>query len=149
MHPCERSLPCPDASKRAAIWGQDALCDRRTFLAHSLSAAGALALGGCIRPRGTVDGLTVLDMQLGWLAGGDQLGEVAAKRLGFLEDEGIHLVIDPGGPHIDGVGIIASGRDRLGQVAWTGSDTILTSFRAECASGFPLPALSCHLRRSS
>jgi NitT/TauT family transport system substrate-binding protein len=56
-------------------------------------------------------------MQLGWLAGGNQLGEVVAKRLGFFEEEGIRLVIHPGGPHIDGVGIVASGRYRLGQVA--------------------------------
>ncbi len=33
-----------------------------------------------------MDGLTVLDMQLGWLAGGNQLGEVVAKRLGYLEE---------------------------------------------------------------
>ena len=56
-------------------------------------------------------------MQLGWLAGGNQLGEVVAKRLGYLEEEGIHLEIHPGGPHIDGVGIVASGRYQLGQVS--------------------------------
>jgi NitT/TauT family transport system substrate-binding protein len=67
--------------------------------------------------RGNVDGLTVLDMQLGWLAGGNQLGEVVAKRLGFFEEEGLRLEIRPGGPHIDGVGIVASGRYLLGEVA--------------------------------
>ena len=56
-------------------------------------------------------------MQLGWLTGSNQLGEVVAKRLGFLEEEGIFLDIHPGGPHIDGVGIVASGRYLLGQVA--------------------------------
>lgn len=56
-------------------------------------------------------------MQLGWLAGGNQLGEVVAKRLGYFEEEGIRLAIHPGGPHIDGVGIVASGRYGLGQVA--------------------------------
>ena len=54
---------------------------------------------------------------LGWLAGGNQLGEVVAKRLGYLEEEGLHLEIHPGGPHIDGVGIVASGRYQLGQVS--------------------------------
>ena len=63
-------------------------------------------------------------MQLGWLAGGNQLGEVVAKRLGYLEEEGIHLVIHPGGPHIDGVGIVASGRYKLGQVSSSGSRRI-------------------------
>ncbi len=56
-------------------------------------------------------------MQLGWLPGGNQLGEVVAKQLGYLEAEGVHLEIHPGGPHIDGVGIVASGRYRLGQVS--------------------------------
>lgn len=56
-------------------------------------------------------------MQLGWLVGGNQLGDVAAKRLGYLDEEGIRLEIHPGGPNIDGVAIVASGRYRLGQVA--------------------------------
>jgi NitT/TauT family transport system substrate-binding protein len=67
--------------------------------------------------RGDRNGLPLLDLQLGWLAGGNQLGEVVAKRLGFFEDEGLYLEIHPGGPHIDGVGIVASGRYRLGEVA--------------------------------
>jgi NitT/TauT family transport system substrate-binding protein len=56
-------------------------------------------------------------MQLGWLPGGNQLGEVVAKQLGYLEAEGLHLDIHPGGPHIDGVGIVASGRYQIGQVS--------------------------------
>ncbi len=91
--------------------------DRRTFFEHSLAAASGLALGACFSARQSVDGLTILDMQLGWLAGGNQLGEVVAKRLGYLEEEGIYLEIHPGGPHIAGVGIVASGRYKLGQVS--------------------------------
>lgn len=86
---------------------------RRDFLGHSLLAA----CGACLSARGEVDGLPVLDMQLGWLAGGNQLGEVVARRLGFFAHEGLHVEIHPGGPHIDGVGIVASGRYRVGQVA--------------------------------
>ena len=48
-------------------------------------------------------------MQLGWVPGGGQVGEVVAKRLGFYEREGIDLKIEPGGPNIDGVAIVASG----------------------------------------
>ncbi len=76
-----------------------------------------MGLGACLSSRRSVNGLAVLDMQLGWLAGGNQLGEVVAKRQGFFEEEGIHLEIHPGGPHIDGVGIVASGRYQLGQVS--------------------------------
>jgi NitT/TauT family transport system substrate-binding protein len=86
---------------------------RRDFLGQSLLAA----CGGCLSARGDVDGLTVLDLQLGWLAGGNQLGEVVAQKLGFFAEEGLHLDIHPGGPHIDGVGIVASGRYRLGELA--------------------------------
>jgi NitT/TauT family transport system substrate-binding protein len=86
---------------------------RRDFLGQSLLAA----CGACLSARGDVDGVPILDMQLGWLAGGNQLGEVVASRLGFFEEEDLHLEIHPGGPHIDGVGIVASGRYSLGQVA--------------------------------
>jgi NitT/TauT family transport system substrate-binding protein len=44
------------------------------------------------------------------------MGEIAAKRLGFFEEEGIDLQIQPGGPSIDGVAIVASGRYQLGEV---------------------------------
>lgn len=90
---------------------------RRELLTRLAAAACGFGLGSCLSARTEVDGRPVLDMQLGWLAGGNQLGEVVAKRLGFFSDEGLHLVIHPGGPHIDGVGIVASGRYRLGQVA--------------------------------
>ena len=42
-------------------------------------------------------------MQLGWLIGGNQIGEVVAKQLGYFEQEGIDFEIQPGGPNIDGV----------------------------------------------
>lgn len=90
--------------------------DRRRFIA-ALAGSGAMGLGACLSSGGTVDGLDVLDMQLGWLAGGNQLGEIVAKKKGYLEEEGIHLEVHPGGPHIDGVGIVASGRYALGQVS--------------------------------
>jgi NitT/TauT family transport system substrate-binding protein len=87
-------------------------------LGTALSASAGGALGGCILAEGDSDaGLERLDLQLGWLAGGNQLGEVVAKRLGYFKEEGLRLTIHPGGPHIDGIAIIASGRYRVGQVA--------------------------------
>ena len=56
-------------------------------------------------------------MQLGWIPGVNQIGEVVAKRLGFYEQEGIDFAIQPGGPNIDGVAIVASGRYEVGQVS--------------------------------
>lgn len=105
---------------------------RRHFLGQSLAAACGLALPACFSARGDVDGMARVDMQLGWLAGGNQLGEVVAKRLGFFEEEGIRLVIHPGGPHIDGVGIVASGRYLLGQVASSPSLMLAVSQGIPC-----------------
>ena len=40
-----------------------------------------------------------VNMQLGWIAGGNQIGEVAAKQLGYYATEGIDFAIQPGGPN--------------------------------------------------
>ena len=57
-------------------------------------------------------------MQLGWITGGNQIGEVVAKRLGYFAEENIDFAIQAGGPNIDGVAIVASGplRGRPGLV---------------------------------
>ena len=52
---------------------------------------------------------TPLNMQLGWLGGGNQLGEVRALRLGYFEKEGLDFKIQPGGPNNDGIAVVASG----------------------------------------
>lgn len=56
-------------------------------------------------------------MQLGWLAGGNQLGDIAAMQLGYFKDEGLDVRIDAGGPNNDGVAVVASGRDTVGQLS--------------------------------
>ena len=58
-----------------------------------------------------------VNLQLGWLAGNNQIGEVAAKHLGYFEEEKLDLEIQPGGPNIDGIAIVASGRYEVGQVS--------------------------------
>ena len=60
---------------------------------------------------------TLLNMQLGWLGGGNQLGEVCALRLGYFEKEGLDFKIQPGGPNNDGIAVVASGRYEVGQVS--------------------------------
>jgi NitT/TauT family transport system substrate-binding protein len=88
---------------------------RRAALAGGTAAAAALALPrlGLAQQAKT----QTVNMQLGWLAGNNQIGEVAAKHLGYFEEEKINLVIHPGGPNIDGVAIVASGRHDVGQVS--------------------------------
>jgi NitT/TauT family transport system substrate-binding protein len=90
--------------------------NRRTVIKAG-AAAGLAAAGLWPRAAHTQAKTQTVNMQLGWLAGNNQAGEVAAKHLGYFEEEKINLVIQPGGPTIDGVAIVASGRYELGQVS--------------------------------
>jgi NitT/TauT family transport system substrate-binding protein len=89
---------------------------RRSLLKTSL-VAGGLSAGGLLSIDAFAQGKVRINMQLGWIVGVNQIGEVVAKRLGFYEQEGIDFAIQPGGPNIDGVAIVASGRYELGQVS--------------------------------
>src|SRR5271170_2703268 len=84
-----------------------------------LGAAAAAGLGALAIPRGVFAQAKTqtVNLQLGWLAGNNQLGEIAAKHLGYFEEENLNLAIQPGGPTIDGVAIVASGRFDIGQVS--------------------------------
>lgn len=88
--------------------------DRRDFLK-------AAALAGVAGPLLSIDaeaqGKPVVNMQLGWLLSGNQIGEVCAKQLGYYGQEGIELKFQAGGPNIDGVAVVAAGRFEVGQVS--------------------------------
>lgn len=90
---------------------------RRQLLGASVSAGGLAVSGALLSVQALAADKVAVNMQLGWLAGGNQIGEVAAKRLGYYEQEGIDFSIQPGGPNIDGVALIASGRYEAGQVS--------------------------------
>jgi len=94
-----------------------------------LGAAAAAGLGALAIPRGVFAQAKTqtVNLQLGWLAGNNQLGEIAAKHLGYFEEEHLNLVIQPGGPNIDGVAIVASGRFEVGQVSSSPSLMLATS----------------------
>ena len=87
--------------------------DRRKLLA----GAAALAGGAFLDFGANAASKPVVNMQLGWILGGNQIGEVCAKQMGFYDAEGIGLAIQPGGPNIDGVAVVASGRYEVGQVS--------------------------------
>jgi NitT/TauT family transport system substrate-binding protein len=94
------------------------LSTRRGILKSGALAAAGLAFPTLIASRGlAATGVQKVNMQLGWIVGGNQLGEVVAKRLGYFEEEKIDFAIQPGGPSIDGVAIVASGRYEIGQVS--------------------------------
>ena len=81
---------------------------------RSLLAASAAVISVSVRRAGAAE---PVEMQLGWLGGGNQLGEVAAIQLGYFADAGLDLKIVPGGPNNDGIAGVASGRSAVGQVS--------------------------------
>ncbi|WP_042877427.1 ABC transporter substrate-binding protein [Cupriavidus necator] len=90
---------------------------RRRVLQTSLMAGGLAASGALLSVRALATERAAVSMQLGWVPGGNQVAEVVAKRLGYYEQEGIDFKIQPGGPNIDGVAIVASGRGEVGQIS--------------------------------
>jgi NitT/TauT family transport system substrate-binding protein len=90
--------------------------NRRNLLqgaaATGFAAAGLLPSGGYAQAK-----TQTINLQLGWLAGNNQIGEIAAKYMGFFEEEKLNIAIQPGGPSIDGVAIVASGRCEVGQIS--------------------------------
>jgi NitT/TauT family transport system substrate-binding protein len=84
----------------------------RRSLITSAAAGAVLSVGD----RGARAAEPV-EMQLGWLGGGNQLGEIAASQLGYFAEAGLDLKIVPGGPNNDGIAGVASGRSAVGQVS--------------------------------
>lgn len=104
--------------------------------------AGALAAGGgLLSVRAFAGGLATVNMQLGWVPGGNQVGEVVAKRLGYYEKEGIDFHIQPGGPNIDGVAIVASGRFQTGEISSSPSIMLAVS------EGLPIKCIAVGLQQ--
>jgi NitT/TauT family transport system substrate-binding protein len=90
---------------------------RRRVVQTALIAGGLAATGTLLSVRALAADKAAVSMQLGWVPGGNQVGEVVAKRLGYYEQEGIDFNILPGGPNVDGVAIVASGRGEVGQIS--------------------------------
>ena len=99
----------------------------RRRLIGATAAAGIAGPGALLSMEAFGQGRAKVNMQLGWIAGGNQIGEVAAKQLGYYATEGIEFAIQPGGPSIDGVAIVASGRWEVGQVSSSPSNMLAVS----------------------
>ena len=92
--------------------------NRRSLLKSMGAAAGLAGAGSFISftPSHASDVFKVT-MQLGWLASNGNMGEICANKLGYFAEEGLEFEIIQGGPNIDGVASVASGRANLGQVS--------------------------------
>lgn len=92
--------------------------DRRRFFGTTLAATGALTTGNLFTfSAAKAQDLYTCNLQLGWLASNGILGEVAAAAKGFYAEEGLKLEVIAGGPNIDGIASVASGRANLGSVS--------------------------------
>ena len=100
---------------------------RRKLLGAGAAATGLAGAGAFLSMDALAQDKVKVNMQLGWIAGGNQIGEVAAKQLGYYATEGIEFAIQPGGPSIDGVAIVASGRWEVGQVSSSPSNMLAVS----------------------
>ena len=100
---------------------------RRRLIGASAAMGGLGCAGALLSVQALAQDKIKVNMQLGWIAGGNQIAEVAAKRLGYYEQEGIDFAIQPGGPSIDGVAIVASGRWEVGQVSSSPSNMLAVS----------------------
>ncbi len=91
---------------------------RRSVLKGMGVAAGAAFTGSMLHVGQALSADEFkVTMQLGWLASNGILGEVAADKLGYYADEGLTLDVVAGGPNIDGVASVASGRANLGSIS--------------------------------
>lgn len=91
---------------------------RRTALKNMGMAAGALCTGSLLKlGEANAAGEYEVNLQLGWLASNGILGEIAADKLGYFADAGLSLNVIAGGPNIDGVASVASGRANLGSIS--------------------------------
>ena len=97
---------------------QKSTIGRRKLLGYGAAGGGLLATGLLpVRSHAQQAKTTPVNLQIGWITGGNQIGEVVAKQMGYYEEEKLALTIQPGGPSIDGVAVVASGRFEIGQVS--------------------------------
>ncbi|CDN54653.1 NMT1/THI5 like domain protein [Neorhizobium galegae bv. officinalis bv. officinalis str. HAMBI 1141] len=92
--------------------------NRRRFISNAAALGGFAAASSILGIRaGNAKDVAKVRMQLGWLVSNGVLGEVAAIKKGFFEEQGIELEIVPGGPSVDGVAGVASGQSATGQIS--------------------------------
>lgn len=113
------------------------LSSRRQFLQAAVAIGSAATMQSVISVRKSIAAEPAqVRMQLGWLASNGILGEVVAQKKGFYKDEGVELEIVPGGPNVDGVGGVASGRAAVGQTSSSPSVMLARS------AGIPIKAIA-------
>jgi NitT/TauT family transport system substrate-binding protein len=116
---------------------------RRNLLAGGavlgLGAAGGRLLG--LVPAVRAQALTGVSEQLGWLVNAQMAGDFVAMGKGYFKDAGIDVKIQPGGPNIDPIQIVAGGGVPFGNVS---SVAVLVNARSR---DLPVKAFGAVLQR--
>lgn len=111
----------------------------RFVVGASVVLGVTLALAGCgAEGKGgaSADGLQPVTHQLGWIASTQSMGEIVALEKGYFEEEGLDVTIELGGPNVDGVAVVASGRADVGSVSSSPSLLLAAS------QGIPVQAIA-------
>jgi NitT/TauT family transport system substrate-binding protein len=104
-----------------------------------LAAVGlVLATAACGGSSNAATGkkLEPFDVQLVWIPSNESLGENVALEKGFYADEGLDVTLTPGGPNIDGIASVASGKKDVGVIGSSPSLMMAVS------AGIPLTAVA-------
>ena len=118
------------ASRRGVLKGGAAL---------ALGLAGGQFAG--LLPPARAQGMNSLSEQLGWLANAQMAGDFVSIGKGYFKEAGIDLKIQPGGPNIDAVQIVAGGGVPFGNVS---SVAVLVNARSR---GLPVKAFGTVLQK--
>lgn len=118
---------------------------RKCAVAASVLAS-VLTLSACSTAssdEGSDSGLTEVTVVLGWYPNAESGGFYAAQQLGYYEEAGLKVTIEPGGPQVSGTQLVASGRADFG-VTGSGANEIVQAQD----EGIPLKAVNAIIQES-
>ncbi len=107
--------------------------------ALAIAAAGAQLAG--MLAGAAAQGTTSLSEQLGWLANSQMAGDFVANAKGYFKDAGLDVKLQPGGPNIDPIQVVAGGGAPMGNVS---SVAVLVNARSR---GLPVKAFATVLQK--
>jgi NitT/TauT family transport system substrate-binding protein len=120
------------------------LMGRRELLRRGGAAALALGAGGMVSGpvlRAEAQGTTAMSMQFAWFLNSQAAGELVSIAKGYYRDVGIDLKMQPGGPALDPIQVVAGGGTTFGDVASIG---VLLNARSR---GLPIKAFGTVLQK--
>lgn len=129
--------------------------DRVTLLSSTIGRREILRLGGGVAAlafgagaalagpasRAEAQGTTAMSMQFAWFLNSQAAGELVGIAKGYYRDAGIDLKMQPGGPALDPIQVVAGGGTTFGDVASIG---VLLNARSR---GLPIKAFGTVLQK--